>query len=185
MFARSSTLGLLAAVALSMPSDPATEFTFQSVGAVTLSVKGDEARYSLTPEKMNGKPVLAITLGSTGAAGALVLFTAGDELPKKGRYPIIMTREHEVDGGGRWFHACFMAGTATRPLGVFHSESGWVTITEVKAGRISGEFEVRARGFLAADTNDEDQWVTVRGTFTAEGDSTLASVSTASVSNGS
>jgi hypothetical protein len=180
MFARSSTLGLLAAAALSMPSDPATEFSFQSIGAVALSIKGDEAHYSLTPEKMNGKPVLAISLGSTGGNGALFLYTTGDELPKKGRYPVIMTRDHEIDGGGRWFHACFMAGTAEHPLGVFHSESGWVTITDVHAGRISGEFEVRARGFLANDSDDEDRWVTVRGTFTADGDSTIASASTAS-----
>lgn len=176
MFARSSTLGLLAAVALSMPSDPPTEFTFRSSGAVTLNVKGYEARYALTPERMNGRPVLAISLGSTRADGALYLYTLGDELPKTGRYPIIMSRAQEIDGGGRWFHACFMAGTAEHPLGVFHSESGWVTITEGRAGRISGEFEVRARGFLAADSDDEDRWVTVRGKFTSEGDSTLMAI---------
>jgi hypothetical protein len=177
MLARSSTLGLIAAVALTMPSDPVSGFTFQSSGAVTLSVQGDSAHYALTPEQMNGKPILTISLGSTVQDGALFLYTAGDQLPGKGRYPIIMTRDHDIDGGGRWFHACFMAGTAVRPLGVFHSESGWVTITDVQAGRISGEFEVRARGFLASDSGDEERWVTVRGTFTADGDTTVASAS--------
>jgi len=78
------------------------------------------------------------------------------------------------------FHACFIAGTPERPLGYFHGESGWVTIDRVQAGQISGEFELQARGSLAADVNDEDQWVTVRGSFVAERDSTIADVRTAS-----
>jgi hypothetical protein len=39
---------------------------------------------------------------------------------------------------------------------------------------MSGEFELQARGSLAADINEEDQWVTVRGSFVAVGDSTVA-----------
>jgi hypothetical protein len=70
-----------------------------------------------------------------------------------------------------------MPGTAERPLGMFHSESGWVTITESMPGRIAGTFELRARGFLASDAKDENQWVTLRGTFAAEG---LAGVATLS-----
>jgi hypothetical protein len=58
---------------------------------------------------------------------------------------------------------------------MFHSESGWLTITESEPGRIVGTFELRARGFLATNEKDENQWVTVRGTFTAEGDRALAS----------
>jgi hypothetical protein len=41
---------------------------------------------------------------------------------------------------------------------------------------MSGTFEVRARGFTAADPLDEEQWVTVRGSFDAAGDSTVASI---------
>ena len=41
---------------------------------------------------------------------------------------------------------------------------------------MSGEFEIRARGFLGAHPDDEDQWVTVRGTFQAQGDSTIATI---------
>lgn len=40
-----------------------------------------------------------------------------------------------------------------------------MTITAVEGGRISGEYEFRARGFLASDVTDENQWVTIRGTF--------------------
>lgn len=173
MYARSSTLGLLAAAALSLPSDSVTQFTLRSSGAINLSVAGTEARYGLVPETAEGEAVISITLGATSGEGALWLMTAGAEMPGKGRYPIY---QHGFAGDGRWFHACFSAGTPERPMGVFHSESGWVTITAVEDGRISGEFELRARGFLAADTTDEDQWVTVRGTFSAEGDSTIASI---------
>ena len=55
-----------------------------------------------------------------------------------------------------------------------------MTITAVEAGRISGEYEMRARGFLASDTTDEDQWVTIRGRFSADGDSTITAVRTVS-----
>lgn len=177
MYARSMTLGLLAAAALSLPSDSVTEFTLQSHGAVSLSVAGTEARYGLVPETAEGEPLLTISLGATSGEGALWLMTVGDEVPGTGRYPIY---QHGFAGNRRWFHACFSAGTPERPKGVFHSESGWVTITAVEAGRISGEFELRARGFLAADTTDEDQWVTVHGTFSAEGDSTVAAIRAAS-----
>jgi hypothetical protein len=173
MFARSSTLGLLAAVALSIPSDPATEFTFRSSGAVRLDVSGVEAKYELAPEMgADGKPVLTISLGATGSEGSLSLYTDGGQLPRAGRYPVFFSWEHPV-AGGRWFHACFWAGKPDRPIGMFHGQSGWVTITDATPGRISGVFEIRAQGFLATNPSDEDQWVTLRGTFRAEGDSTL------------
>ena len=174
MYARVSILGLLAVAGLSLPAGPAPEFTFRSTGAVDLSSSGTEAGYGLAPELVNGKPELVISLGATTGQGALLLFTVGDALPRTGRYPIYFEWDPAgAAGQGRWFHACFVAGTTERPMGFFHGQAGWVRITAVDAGRISGEFEVRARGFLAADTTDENQWVTVRGTFTAEGDSTV------------
>ena len=39
---------------------------------------------------------------------------------------------------------------------------------------MSGTFEVRARGFTAADPLDEEQWVTVRGSVDAAGVSTVS-----------
>ena len=36
-------------------------------------------------------------------------------------------------------------------------------------------FEVEGRGFVASDVNDEDRWVSVRGRFEAQGDSTITS----------
>ncbi|HET9039152.1 MAG TPA: hypothetical protein VFN40_03215 [Gemmatimonadales bacterium] len=175
MFARSSTLGLVAAVAFTLPSNPSTTLTLHSSGAVRLAVTGTDARYGLSPELEDGKPIMAVTLGATGSGSALWLYTQGDELPRVGRYPIAFSWDHAAGTAEpRWFHACFIAGTTERPAGVFHGQSGWVTITDAAPGHLAGEFELRARGFLVSNEADEDQWVTVRGSFTADGDTAIA-----------
>jgi hypothetical protein len=179
MLARSSTLGLLATMALSLPTDRAPGYSIQSSGAARVSAAGKEASYGLTRQTVNEKPTLTISLGAAGAEGRLGLYTDGQELPRSGRYPIHFSWQGDSgSASARWFHACFVAGTPEHPLGVFHGQSGWVTISDTEGGLISGEFEIRAQGFLAANTKDESQWVTVYGTFTAEGDSTVAKVST-------
>ncbi|HEU4955939.1 MAG TPA: hypothetical protein VFT28_15240 [Gemmatimonadales bacterium] len=38
-----------------------------------------------------------------------------------------------------------------------------------------GEYQIRARGSVAADMADENRWATVRGTFSAEGERGTAS----------
>jgi hypothetical protein len=175
MFARSSVFGLLAVTSLSLSSDGSPSFKLDATGAVNLAVAGDEASYGLTPERVRGRPVIAISLGGTRGEGSLSLYSQGSELPKPGRYPVLADWPDEFDGD-RMFHACFIAGTVTRPVGAFHGETGWVTITSVEAERIAGKFELRARGMLAADIADEDEWVTVRGSFVALGDSTAARI---------
>jgi hypothetical protein len=173
MLARSSTVGLLAALALPLSRAPAPHYTLESTGAVRLSVTSDEAQYGLVPESVNGRRVIAISLGATKGDAALVLYTYADEPLRAGRYPIASSLP-EQPFAGRRFHPCFVPGTVERPLGFFHGESGWVTITAAESGRISGEFDIQARGFLATGPADEDQQVTLRGRFTAEGDSTVA-----------
>jgi hypothetical protein len=173
MFARASILGMLAATSLSLPSDESPSFHLAASGAVTLAITSNEARYGLVPEQVNGQRIIAVSLGATRGEASLTLFTQGDELPKPGRYPVRSTWPDQGESG-RIFHACFIAGTPERPVGGFHGETGWVTITNVEGKQISGEFELRARGMLAADADDENQWVTVRGSFVADGDSTVA-----------
>jgi len=181
MFARSSTLGLIVTVALSLPTDRTPVYRIQSSGAVSLNAAGTEAQYGLSREMVDGKPVLTITLGATTGQSALMLFTDGDELPRSGRYPVYFSWQGDsAKSEGRWFHACFIAGKVGHSLGAFHGQSGWVTISDNKAGLISGEFELRAQGFLASNIRDEDQWVTLQGMFTAAGDSSMANVATAS-----
>jgi hypothetical protein len=176
MHARSSIFGLVAAVAISPISRHASpSFSLDASGAVNLTARGAEARYELTPEAVNNHVVLAINLGATTGAGALSLYTAGDQPIVPGRYPVYFEWSHDGDGK-RWFHTCFIAGTPEHPVGMFHGQSGWVRITRAESGRLSGRFEFRASGILAADPENEDQWVTVRGTFDANGDGGIASV---------
>jgi hypothetical protein len=175
MYSRATTLGIVAAIAIALPVPSAPSFTLQSTGAVALRAAGDEARYGVVPYAIRGGPVLLVSLGATRAVGALQLTVAGDRPPAPGRYPIRSSWD-EVGGDTVSFHASFMPGTAEHPLGWFYGESGWVTITQPREGRIAGEFEVRARGFTAADQEDEDQWVTVHGSFDAEGDSTVTRI---------
>jgi hypothetical protein len=175
MRARSSTAGLLAILTLPLPADTAPYFTLESTGALRLEVTSGEARVGLMRDPSNGHPVMEISLGATSGDAALMLFTYADEALGPGRYPV-GSELPEDPSAGRRFHPCFIAGTVERPVGFFHGEVGWVTITAVEGGRILGEYEIQARGFLASDTDDENQWVTIRGRFGAEGDSTVAAL---------
>jgi hypothetical protein len=173
MYARVTALGILAAIAYALPLPSGPTFTLHSTGAVRLHAAGPDARYGVVPHAVRGGPILMVSLGAASAAGALQLALPGDRPPAPGRYPIGSSWD-EIGSDTVAFHASFMPGTAEHPLGWFQGESGWVTITEVQAGRMSGAFEVRARGFMGADLGDEDRWVTVLGSFDAEGDSTVA-----------
>jgi hypothetical protein len=172
--AHSSAAGLIAALALSLPpGSEAPSYTIESTGAIRLVLAGDEASYGLLPEPVNGRPVINISLGPTQGEGALWLFAYADEVLRPGRF-LVASLLPERPFAARSFHPCFVAGAVANPLGFFHGETGWVTITSVEDGRISGEFEMRARGFLADDTSDENRWVTLRGRFSVTADSTMA-----------
>jgi hypothetical protein len=171
MRSRSSLFGLIATVAVSLPSHPAPSYTLEAEGALRLASSGQEARYGLMRDPSNGRAILEISLGATQGEAALSLFTYADSELRPGRYPVAMSLP-EGPSAGRRFHPCFVAGTVQRPVGFFHGETGWVAITGVGGGRITGEYEIRARGYLASNMDDENQWVTLRGTFVAAGDST-------------
>lgn len=182
MFARFSILGLAAVLAAapsqspsSPPPGPGPAYTLETTGALRQAVSGTEAHYSISPDMVEGKRELAIAIGPKEGDGAIWLFTGADEPLRPGLYPVVYHWTEHHTGAAREFHACYLPGSARHPLGMFHSESGWLTITESEPGRIAGTFELRARGFLATNEKDENQWVTVRGTFAAEGDRALAS----------
>jgi hypothetical protein len=157
-------LATLTALALAFPINQGPRFTLGATGAITMNIAGDEARYGLVRADAGRQPRVTISLGATRAAGALLLSVRGDRVPQKGRYPI------------GTFEAYFAAGSPERPQGWFLGESGWVTIANTEAGRVSGEFEIRARGFTTDDPDNENQWVTLRGKFEADADSTVATV---------
>ena len=175
MRSRSSFFGLIATLAVSLPSHPAPSYTLEAEGALRLAASGQEARYGLMRDPSNGRALLEISLGATRGEAALSLYTYADSELRPGRYPVAMSLP-EDPSAGRWFHPCFSAGTVERPVGFFHGETGWVAITSVGDGRITGEYEIRARGYLASNMDDENQWVRLRGTFVAEGDSTATAI---------
>jgi hypothetical protein len=159
MYIRSITIGTLIAVAFNPPVPSAADYALQSTGAVQLRATGEEARYGIVSSG-DGSSVLTISLGATSSDGAVQLILPGHQVPAPGRYSI------SPDS----FQASFMAGSVEHPLGWFDGEAGWVTITDVREGHLSGTFTIRARGFLAADMENEDQQVTVRGSFDATRD---------------
>jgi len=178
MYARSSVLAVLAAIAVSAPVNPTPHFAFGTTGALTLNVSGHDAVYGviLSPGQINRRVMLNLSLGATDGQGSVMLYLPGNLIPGIGLYPIRSswgergTEQHS-------FQACFLAGSAKHPLGWFHGESGWVRITQAKVGRVSGQFELRARGFLHNDPDDENQWVIIRGSFEAHGDRTTTTIS--------
>jgi hypothetical protein len=175
MYARSSTLAILSAMALVLPANPTQRFSLGTTGAVTLNVDGAEARYGVVPPAVNGRPLLTVSLGATGAPASLILSVPGDRMPERGRYPVRSSWDDEaVDQ--QTFQAGLAIGSPEHPQGWFHGESGWVTITGAAAGWVSGQFDIRARGFTTAHPDDESRWVTVRGTFHARGDSTIVTI---------
>ena len=175
MYARSAALGILSAIALNLPAHLAPRFTLDTTGALRLDAVGHDARYGVIADE--GTSVLTVSLGAAGPGSSLQLRMAGDRLPVAGRYPVRSTWNDRATGTA--FHAFFAAGSPEHPLGWFHGESGTVTITRAADGQLSGSFEIRARGFVTADTTDQERWVTVTGSFEAQGDSTAMTIAAA------
>jgi hypothetical protein len=167
-------LAVLAATAVSSPT-AAPHFTLESSGAAVASASGSDARYVMMETAGEGAR-LTLSLGAMRDPAAVTISMAGNRLPAAGRYPI--SSSWNGDDATQSFHAAFVAGSPERPVGWFGGESGWVTIMEVLPGQLSGEFEIRARGFLGANPDDEDQWVTVRGTFQAREESRVGPIAT-------
>jgi hypothetical protein len=136
-------------------------FTLGTRGAVKLAVSSDEARYGIITTTPDERTQVVISLGATSAEGSITLTLPANQLLPNRRYAV-----------GRSVSAFVAAGEPEHPMGAFHGETGWVTVTAVENGRIAGEFELLARGFLATDPHDENRWVAVLGQFEARGDST-------------
>ena len=166
---RTIAYALASAVALNLPVYLVPRFTLETTGAVHLTADGHDARYGVI-----GDSTLTVSLGATGPASALQLRMPSAALPAEGRYPISSSWDKPATGPA--FHAFFAAGPIERPLGWFHGESGTVTITRTTEGRLSGSFEIRARGFLTSDTSEQEHWVTVTGSFDARRNSTATTI---------
>lgn len=108
----------------------------------------------------------SLELGAYSDNGAVVFSRVSSERPRVGTYKV------SAFGPGaespEQFHAMVSLGSVSAPLGAFRAVSGTVTILQSTAEKIVGRYEVKAVGFLAADPDNEDRAITVRGGFTAE-----------------
>ena len=109
-----------------------------------------------------GPGAYTITLGASGETGAIVLTRLGSEPLRSGRYPVGESAALDAAGG---FRVLYLAGTATRPEGVFRGESGTLDLEVEESGSVRGRVEVTASGFVAADPDDETRRVTVTASF--------------------
>ncbi len=168
MYVRSMAAGCVAAIALNLSAFLAPRFHLDTTGAVRLDAVGHDARYGIIAD--DNSSVLTVSLGATGPGSALQLRLPIAGLPHPGRYPIRPSWDDAASDLA--FQAFFAAGSPEQPLGWFHGDSGTVTITQADNGRLSGSFEIVARGFLTGEKIEAESWVTVTGSFEAEGDST-------------
>ena len=107
----------------------------------------------------------SLTLGAYSDNGAVVFSRVGAERPKPGTYRITPFTHGEE--GSDEFHALVSLGSPANALGAFHGETGTVTITKSGPDQIVGHYELKAVGFLAADMDNEEREITVRGSFAA------------------
>ena len=137
---------------------PAPAYEATLTGAMALELRGTTAEYGAAP----GSPEpFVITLGATGERGAIVFTCWDGRQPRVGSYAI--TAEPSPDG----IQALVVIGPATRPTGVFRAERGSLVITRSGGQGISARFQMAAVGFTAAEPEQEDRRLSVRGAFTA------------------
>ena len=140
---------------------PRTQFSADVRGAHAARLNG---RVSLGPVGQPGEPgsSYTITLGADDAEGVIVLTRLGASPIVPGRYAIGESTAVDAAGG---FRVLYLAGTATRPEGVFRGDAGTLEIIAAPPGQVGGRFELSATGFLADQPDDETRAVNITGAF--------------------
>ena len=134
-------------------------------GAMHRNHPGRVAMGAVSAPGAGGVP-FTITLGADGGTGAVVLTRVAGGPPTPGRYPVGESAALDSAGG---FRMLYLAGSATRPEGVFRGERGTLEITAGAGGRLGGRLEAEATGFLAEQPEDETRRVRVSASFGAAG----------------
>lgn len=157
-FGFGAALLMSSALVVNPGSRPAAEYEASMTGAVALELRGTTAEFG--PARRSPEPFV-ITLGATGEQGAIV-FTRWD-----GHQPATGTYRITADPGSGGIQALVVTGPPTRPTGVFRAKHGSLVITRSGGLGISARFEMDAVGFTAAEPEQEDRHLSVRGAFTA------------------
>jgi hypothetical protein len=143
-------------------------FTAEVTGEVQTILSGN-AVFGPVRGPSNIPGSFSLTLGAYSDNGAVVFSRVATGQPKPGTYRVTaFTGGAEKDDE---LHALISLGSASNPLGAFRGMSGTVTITQSSPDRIVGRYDLHAVGFMAADMNDEEREITVRGSFAARASS--------------
>lgn len=140
---------------------PGGVFAATVTGAVEARPRGEAAFGAVA--QGGGAATFSITLTSPAQDGAVVLTARSGERPQPGRSYRISD-----SGAPGTFSALYLAGPAERPAGAFRATSGTLEILGADAGRIEARFRLEARGFLAAEPENERRTVAMTGWFNAE-----------------
>jgi hypothetical protein len=157
---------LIAGKALSRTRGTAAPAARGSVSSFIMTIEGDSKIVAVGEAgfwRDSGAEgtALSLELGST-SQDASVLFAATGHGP-------IGPGVYAVDDrpGGSAVHALVVTGSPTRPTGVYRAQAGTLTMRTAASGRLEGSFELRALGFAADRPQQDQETITVAGSFTA------------------
>ena len=136
-------------------------FRAEIVGEVSARPSGT-ARFGVSGGAEGAPAVFTISLGTDGEEGSILFTRRSGARLVPGTYRI----SDRADGADD-IRALVMAGSATRPIGVFQGTAGSLVVTSVGELEIRGTFRIDASGFLAAEPGREDRTVQVSGAFHA------------------
>jgi hypothetical protein len=140
--------------------DSSSSFELRVRGAVSVTARGSvEVGATGTAEER----YYTITLGGPDGAAAVVFTRAGSASPSVGVYPV---GEREFRSAG--FSGLIITGMPAHPTGVFRAQGGTLTITAATPERLTGQFELRAVGFLTESPTQDRREVTAVGSFATE-----------------
>ncbi len=108
-----------------------------------------------------GNTHFSLELGRGNQEGAVVFATEGAGPEAPGRY---LVNDEPMSGS---IHALVITGSATAPTGVYRAQSGTLTVRAVGDNELEGSFELDALGFRADDPEQDQQSISVTGSFLA------------------
>jgi hypothetical protein len=139
--------------------DPSSAYELRLQGAIVATTR---VHTESAPVGTSDAPYYTITLSAPGGDAAMVLTRAGSAPPPVGVYQV-----GDSELGRNGFSGLIITGMPAHPTGVFRVESGTLTIAADTLGRLTGEFELRASGFLTGSPADNSQYLSANGRFAA------------------
>jgi hypothetical protein len=135
---------------------PVSSF-IMTIGGKGGTVAVGEASYRRGP----GGTQFSLELGGRSGEGAVLFATEGMGPVAPGRYTV-----DDRPGPGA-LHALVFTGTPTAPTGIYRVQGGSLTVRSAGQGVIEGSFDLRAIGFKAEQLQQDDQVISVAGSFMA------------------